>query len=102
MIDYKLEHVLTFTGPLRLVAFADVVPIPVRNQHGHIAFHHGLAAEARMQLEVGRLFHAVHLVIVHFGEVISARFHHHVTSGAGATSATGMFEMKAEVHGDIE
>ena len=70
--------------------------------NGDIAFHDGLAAEAGIQLEIGRLFHTVHFVIFHFGQVVGTLFGDDVAGGAGAASATGMFQVKAEIHGNIE
>ncbi len=84
------------------MAFADVVAVPVGDVNGDIAFHHSLAAEAGVQLEVGGLFHAVDFVIFHFGQVVGTLFGDDVAGGAGAASTTGMFQVKAEIHGDIE
>ncbi len=70
--------------------------------HRNIALHDGLAAEPRIELEISRLFHPIHFVVFHFGEIIQTLFGDDVAGGAGTASAAGVFQMKAEVHGDIE
>ena len=55
-----------------------------------------------MQLIVGRLFHAVGFVVIHLREIVPAGFYYNVAGGAGAASAARMFEMKTEIHRDIE
>jgi hypothetical protein len=68
----------------------------------HIALHDRLAPQTRCELVVRGLFHAVHFVIVHFGKVLFALLYHHVAGGAGTVSSARMFQMKAEIHGDVE
>ena len=81
---------------------AYVVPVPVRNVNRDISLNHRLASQARIQLKIRRLLHAVHLVVFHLRQIIHAVLHDHMAGGAGAASATGMFEMKTEVHRHIE
>ena len=85
-----------------LVTFADVVPVPFRNVHGHITLHDGLAAKAGVQLEIRSLFDPVHFIFFHLRQVIDAFLCNHMTGGAGAASATGMLQVEAEVHRHIE
>ncbi len=70
--------------------------------HGHVALDYRLAAQPRVELEIGGLFHTVHLVVFHLGKVIEALFRHHMAGSAGAASAAGMFEMETEVHGYVQ
>ena len=82
--------------------FADVIPIPRRNVHHHIALHYRLTSQAGIQLVIGSLFHAVELVVIHLGKIIDALFHDDMAGGAGATASASVFEMKAEIHSDVE
>jgi len=84
------------------MAFADVVPVPRRNGYRHVALHDCLTTQPRIELEVGSLFDPVKLVVVHLGKIVDTLFHDHVASGAGATASAGVFQMKAEIHSDIE
>ena len=85
-----------------MAAFADKVPVPVRDVNGDVAFHHGLASEARVELIVGSLLHAIEFVIVHLGKIRCALLYNHMTGCAGAVPTTRVFEMKAVVHRHIE
>src|SRR5665213_2349212 len=85
-----------------LVALADVIAVPIGNMDRYIAFHYRLATQSGVQLEVGRLFHAIHLVVVHFGEVVHSLLHNYVARSAGAASPAGVFQMESVVHRDIE
>ena len=68
-----------------------------------IAFHHGLAGEARFEREIGGSLHAIEFVIIHRRKVdLSAGFHVHVASGASAASAAGMLQLNAKVQRDVE
>jgi len=83
-------------------AFADEIPIPVRDVNRDVAFHHGLAPEARVELIVGRLLYAIQFVVIHFGETRRALLYHDMAGCAGAVSTTRMLEMQAIVHRHIE
>lgn len=84
------------------MAFADVIPVPRRNTHCHIALHNRLATQTRIELEVGSLFHAVEFIVIHLGKIIDALFHHNMARRARATPSASMFQMKTEIHSDIE
>ena len=84
-------------------AFADVVDIPRRDFHFHVAFHHALATQARPEREAGGHLEAVaFFVLIHLGKVLRAFRDDDVAGGAGAVSAAGMFEMYSEVQADIQ
>ena len=82
--------------------FAYVIPVPVRNIHHYIAFHNRLASQARIQLKIRRLLHAIHLVILHLRQVFHPLLHHHMAGRARAASAAGMLQMKTEIHRHIQ
>ena len=84
------------------MAFADVVPVPLRNIHHHIALDHRLASKARMQLIIGRLLHAVQLIVFHLGKIGVSLFDHHMTGRTRTTSAARVLQMEAEIHRDIQ
>jgi hypothetical protein len=84
------------------MAFAHVIPIPVRNVDRDIPFYHRLTTQSRVELKVGSLLHAVDLVVVHLRQIIHSVFHDNMAGGTRAASAAGMFEMKAEIHRHIE
>ena len=84
------------------MAFADVVPVPFRNSYGDIALNDGLAAKAGMELVIGRLFHAVELVVIHLGQIRVALLDYNVAGCARTASTTCVFEMEPEVHRDVQ
>jgi hypothetical protein len=86
----------------RSAAFADIVAIPFRNLNQDVAFHYGLAAQTRTNLEISGLLDAIEFVVFHLGQVLFALFDYHVASRAGAVTAAGMLQMETEVHRDIE
>ena len=55
-----------------------------------------------MQRQVGRGIQLVEFVIVGFRQVGVTRSDDHMAGSASATAATGMFQMDAEVHGDVQ
>ena len=67
-----------------------------------IALHDGLTAQTRIQLKIGSLLDPVELIVIHLREVVYSLFHHNMAGSAGATAATCVFQVKAEIHGDIE
>lgn len=82
--------------------FADVIAVPLRNIHRHVSAHDRLASEARAQLIVRCLLDAIHLVVIHLGEILRSFFDDHMARGACAASAARMFQMKTEIHRHIE
>jgi 5'-nucleotidase/UDP-sugar diphosphatase len=84
------------------MAFAHVIPVPFRNIHRDVARDHRLASQSRMQLVIGRLFHAVELIVVHLGKIRLAFLDDDVACCTSATSAAGMFQMEAHVHRNIK
>src|SRR5271165_4861955 len=84
--------------------FGDIVAVPGGNfDHDFARFlDYRLAAEARVQLQIGGHVEPIGLVIVHFTEQFLALPHHHVASGAGAVASAGVLQMKAEVHRNVE
>jgi hypothetical protein len=85
-----------------LMPFANVIPVPRRNAHRHIALHNRLAPQTRIELEVGSLFHAVELIVIHLGKIINTLFHDDMASSAGAAAAACVLQVKTKIHSDIE
>ena len=83
-------------------ALADVVAIPGGDLDGHIALHHCLACQARMQGQAGSLIHPVQLIVIRLGKIGVAAFHNHVAGGAGAASSTGVFQLNSEIQRDVQ
>jgi hypothetical protein len=86
----------------RLMAFTDVVPVPFRNSYGNIALNDRLASKAGMELVIGRLFHAVELVVIHFGQVGVALLDYNMARCARTASTARVLEMEPEVHRNIQ
>jgi len=86
------------------VFFGNVVAIPGWNFDDDLAgFLDGcLAAEARVELEVGGGVEFVGFVVFHLRNAISAFLNPHVASRACAIAAAGVVEMDAIVDGDVE
>lgn len=84
------------------MAFTHVIPVPFGNVHSHVALHNRLASQPGMKLIIGRLFHPVEFIVVHFGKVRIAFLYHHMARRTRAASAAGVFQMEADVHRDIE
>ncbi len=42
------------------------------------------------------------LIVFHLRQIVVAPFDHHMASGTGAGAPTGMFNVKAEVFGEVE
>ena len=78
-------------------ALADVIPIPGRNFHIHIALNDALAAQSRFQRQSRGHVQAVRFVVIHFRKILQALCHNYVAGGAGAVSPAGMFEMDSKV-----
>jgi hypothetical protein len=83
-------------------ALTHVVAIPRRNLDDYIACHYRLAAEARMEGQAWRHVEAIQFVVVRRAQVLIAVFYDHVAGSASAASAAGMFELNAEVDGDVK
>ena len=86
----------------RFTAFTDIVPVPGGNLDYDVALNDGLAAQSRVQLDVRRGFNAVCFVIIHLGELALAILDDYVAGRAGTISTAGMFQVKPEVHCDVE
>ena len=84
------------------MAFADVIPVPRGNAYRHVALNNRLTAQTRIQLEIGSLFDAVELIVIHLGKIADALFHNHMARGAGAAASARVFQMEAEIHSDVE
>lgn len=83
-------------------AFADVVPVPGRYLHFHVALHDTLAAQARTQRQARGHVQPVGLVVIQLGKIFHALRHDDVTCRTGAVASAGVFEMDAVVQADIE
>src|SRR5271166_680252 len=85
-------------------SFGNVVAVPRWNLDHYLArlLDDRLAAQARLELQIGSHVELVGFVVFHGTEKFLAFLHHDVAGGAGAVAAAGVLEVKTEVHGDVE
>ena len=72
--------------------FRNVIPVPRRNLHDHLArlLDHGLASEARVELKIGGQVEAYRLRRLPFRNQVRAFFHPDVAGRAGAVSSASI------------
>ena len=81
--------------------FADVIAIPGRNFHAHIAFYDCLATEARAQFEIRCHIQPVEFIIFRSGQILSALPHPNVARCASTYTAARVFQRHTDVERNI-
>ncbi len=86
----------------RFPTLADVIPVPSRNLHRHIALYYCLTPQPRPQRQPCRHLQPVQLIVFSFGKMLLALCNNHVASCACTAASAGMVEVKIVVHRNIK
>src|SRR5690242_7737152 len=89
--------------PFLVMLLGNIIPVPFGNFYDDFTrlLDRDLAAETRVELQIGSHVEAVSLVVIHLAQQLGAFDDVHVARGAGAVAAAGVVEKDVVVNRNV-